>query len=427
MEEVERKESLSKFYTLRAGLSVMSVEKDKMIELEDQITDRTKQHDKKIQNINERILKNDNSIKECEFQKRIKIGRAVWRSLFGSLRWPLFSVLSLLLGVFFAFWSAYTVESIFDTDFLVETLFSIRQKVKIIRDSDIINWIEVISKKSFYYLDNATGFFMLIIQIFIFLPLSLCSPILMLGGFLGSVFCIIIFLFIEAWGGIPEFFWTIRWALRKFKEKTEAPNIIENLEREIIHLKNEIKEENYIFEEYKKQNRNVINQKAKACLFLFRATEKEYGGFCDYRDWKNLDLLIFYYETKRVDNMKEALQLVDQQRRNDLIVESIQEAKNAICETIRSGLQHLEETMVQCFNVLAEEMQSLQSQMQRVQQSLREVQEEQNAQLNNLISAVNFNNALREKANVASTELVKDVHYLRTLAVNIDNRRYNNA
>ena len=76
----------------------------------------------------------------------------------------------------------------------------------------------------------------------------------------------------------------------------------------------------------------------------------------DFRDWENVDLLIYYFETGRADDMKEALQLVDRQRQTDQIVEAVESASESICKSIDRSMRQLGNALSQSFGVLSKQM-----------------------------------------------------------------------
>lgn len=76
----------------------------------------------------------------------------------------------------------------------------------------------------------------------------------------------------------------------------------------------------------------------------------------DFRDWENVDLLIYYFETGRADNMKEALQLVDRQRQTDQITRAIAMASKEICRTFDDSMRRLGSALSQSFGVLSRQM-----------------------------------------------------------------------
>ncbi|MDE7349077.1 MAG: hypothetical protein K2N53_05385, partial [Clostridia bacterium] len=125
----------------------------------------------------------------------------------------------------------------------------------------------------------------------------------------------------------------------------------------------------------------------------------------DIRDWENLDLVIYYYETRRADSIKEALHLVDVERRNNDLINSIQCASNEICRTIRSSVQALGEVLVAGFNSLSAQLEA-----QRVQTmgALQQI----NQGISGVLTQQTLNNALLAKANVSSKQMVEQMKTL---------------
>lgn len=76
----------------------------------------------------------------------------------------------------------------------------------------------------------------------------------------------------------------------------------------------------------------------------------------DFRDWGNVDLLIYYFETGRADGVKEALQLVDRQLQTDQITRAIEVASRELQNTIRDSVYRLGKTMVECFDRLSQQL-----------------------------------------------------------------------
>lgn len=84
---------------------------------------------------------------------------------------------------------------------------------------------------------------------------------------------------------------------------TRAEQELQNYKAEISHqiaaVKNNIPEH--------KSAIQAIAQRSQKILELAVET----FPLIDFRDWENIDLIIYYFETGRADDMKEALQLVD--------------------------------------------------------------------------------------------------------------------
>ncbi len=144
----------------------------------------------------------------------------------------------------------------------------------------------------------------------------------------------------------------------------------------------------------------------------------------DFRDWENVDLIIYYFETGRADDMKEALQLVDRQRQTDQITRAIAMASAAICSTINSSIARLGSALAESFSVLSRQMAQqhaeMMYQMERQAETQGEMFEAQNRELRGLreqaaaemsmqVSAQAMNQALLEKISVSSKHLAEQM------------------
>ncbi len=156
-----------------------------------------------------------------------------------------------------------------------------------------------------------------------------------------------------------------------------------------------------LLDEVETQQDLIVNQ----CRSIQNVLLKGYSGLLDARDWENLDLVIYYYETRRADSIKEALQLVDMERRNNELINSIKYASNEICRTIRSSIQELGEVLVAGFNSLSAQLEA-----QRVQTmgALQQI----NQGISGVLTQQTLNNALLAKANVSSRQMVEQMKTL---------------
>lgn len=130
----------------------------------------------------------------------------------------------------------------------------------------------------------------------------------------------------------------------------------------------------------------------------------------DERDWANLDYLIYAIETRRADSMKEALQLLDREKQTDRIVAAIQAASREIAQLLVTGFNALSHQISASVNMLSQQIQA--NSYQTALLSTRMTQ---------LSNAQTLNNALLEKANESSEQLVADAHRI----VELENMRYN--
>lgn len=131
---------------------------------------------------------------------------------------------------------------------------------------------------------------------------------------------------------------------------------------------------------------------------LYDELVENYSKLIDPRDWKYLDLVIFYFETGRAETMKEALLLVEREVQTQRIVSAIETAAERICRSINSAAQMINAQLV-----------TISSQLNTVIQN----QQAQIAQSNKLLEAADMSNALINKANVTSERLLQDVTYIQ--------------
>ena len=156
------------------------------------------------------------------------------------------------------------------------------------------------------------------------------------------------------------------------------------------------------------------------------ALRATFSDFLDPRDWRHVDLIIFYFETGRADSFKEALQQADREMQTNRIVNAVQSAGALITQTINNGFSNLQKSMVHCFGVLSEQIAIASQQLGEISQQLSGVSmriEGVSTQLGGM--RVDFRRALEAKASVPSTQLADDLHYMRMLAENAEVRRRN--
>ncbi len=154
----------------------------------------------------------------------------------------------------------------------------------------------------------------------------------------------------------------------------------------------------------------------KYCNQYYAALYGEYKNFLDERDWKNLDLVIYEIETRRADSIKEALQLTDRELQTDRIVKTLGEATKAICYTVSRGFFELQNTVKICCDKICDKLDDISHYLENIsgQMSVQSMQLAGiSGQLANLTDAVNVGNCLQAKTNVTSAQLCNDVHALR--------------
>ncbi len=165
---------------------------------------------------------------------------------------------------------------------------------------------------------------------------------------------------------------------------------------------------------------------AKLSQDMYDRLVAQFKSVLDIRDWKHIDLIIFYFETGRADTLKEALQQVDRRVQTDEIVKEIRVAGQNISSTIRMSMNELRGDLNRSFAKLSTQLteqhreqmsaiESVNSNIAKTNESIAKLQSsnEKNAEgIEKLSSATNLNNALLAKISCDSLTLMSDVDYM---------------
>ncbi len=164
----------------------------------------------------------------------------------------------------------------------------------------------------------------------------------------------------------------------------------------------------HIAKEKKKATEHAI-----AGLAVLKAVEESFSDMVDKRDWENIDVMLYALETRRAENMKEALSFVDSERRTAQIVSSVKVAAKEIGKSINGGLHHLQGTMTQQFQKLGD---AVVRQGDMVAGRIKELDskvDDNSNYVQQLGSQVSLNNALREKANENMAAIASEIREYR--------------
>lgn len=128
------------------------------------------------------------------------------------------------------------------------------------------------------------------------------------------------------------------------------------------------------------------------CSVIYAILAARFAKELDERDWKHLDLVIFYMETGRADNKKESLLLVEQQVQTDQITGAIEKATS-----------RLETTINRAAGAICSRLNMVCSQLDRIA-------ELQSKELR--ISATQLYVSLANNSNISSRDLMDMVSYV---------------
>lgn len=126
-------------------------------------------------------------------------------------------------------------------------------------------------------------------------------------------------------------------------------------------------------------------------------------------DWPNIDLIIFYFNTGRADTMKEALQLVDEQRRNDAIVHAINSASREISGTIQRNFNNLSSMLSSHFSRINMQIEDMSFRVDKLGNEMRGATELLGGQISKLAEVNRLQTAFMRKAAKSTAELVEDM------------------
>lgn len=175
-----------------------------------------------------------------------------------------------------------------------------------------------------------------------------------------------------------------------------------------------------------KDYEKVKSVSTKLSQEMYNALVAQFKSVLDIRDWEHIDLIIFNFETGRADTLKEALQQVDRRVQTDEIIEAIESAGSSIAATINVTMRELRSDLNKSFNRLSEQLAiqhaeqmtalgNINRNIERTNESIAKLQsatENNGKTLENISSAANLNNALIAKIGCDSMSLMDDVNYM---------------
>ncbi len=200
---------------------------------------------------------------------------------------------------------------------------------------------------------------------------------------------------------VPSFMVTPKYVHKKYNEAMAALATTENeCNAEIAAAESE----------YEQAIAFALQNHILPAKAMYSSLANVFSYLVDERDWANLDYLIYAIETGRADTIKEALQLLDREKQTDRIVAAIQAASREIVQLLVSGFTALSNQISSGIAMLSQQIQA--NSYQTAQLSAR---------MSQIANAQTLNNALLEKANESSEQLVTDAHRI----VELENMRYN--
>lgn len=158
-----------------------------------------------------------------------------------------------------------------------------------------------------------------------------------------------------------------------------------------------------------KDQYDTIKAQALEITFpVYNALKKLTASLITERDWGDLDLVIYYFETGRAETIKEALQLVDRQKQTDAIIYAIEQVGNEISNMISTATVALMKTIKYACDEIVDNIRAVNANLSELTHKVNVISDKTDM----LASTAMLQNALLSQANRNSAELAKDVSYM---------------
>ena len=162
-------------------------------------------------------------------------------------------------------------------------------------------------------------------------------------------------------------------------------------------------------------------------MVFYSALEKLYGNFLRVQDWRNVDYIIYSFDSGRAESMKEALQLADREEQTQRIVETMQEITRKICNAIKYNADRIQDNLNRNFKMISDKVTEESARIcgyinevgvkiDKVNANLQNIQIAQSVQtayLANISSQANLANQMRKREAETSSQLASTVGLLR--------------
>ena len=149
----------------------------------------------------------------------------------------------------------------------------------------------------------------------------------------------------------------------------EAGDALASAEEELASLQARTKEEiPLLLESHKKAHAEEMQEATSIAEHTYQALISMH--VIDQRDWGVLDFVIYALETGRADTLKEALQVADQERRSNTLVEAVTRANAEVVRAIQISARQTQSVIRDAVGSLSRSVSALAS---SVQQGMRSI------------------------------------------------------
>ncbi len=166
---------------------------------------------------------------------------------------------------------------------------------------------------------------------------------------------------------------------------------------------------------FKVQTQNKMLYLKQGSVSIYNKLVSLFSPKLSVLDWPYIDLIIFYLETGRADDLKEALNKVDAQKQTDQIAAAIKAMGNSISSQIQSSFNRLESTISQNFARISYQLDTLNDTATTFNQNLSKIGEKIDMQ-NKYLS---INNSLLKNSNKSMKELLIAAKEMKDIKIDV--------
>lgn len=217
---------------------------------------------------------------------------------------------------------------------------------------------------------------------------------------------------------------------------------ISQLEREISQLKSDIEElseqeyEEWVDErnEYIAEQVEILSEKTLCAQESYNALKNSFAPVLNERDWKNVDIIIYLLQSLRADTLKEALNSLDQLTFRNEILTITKQGLFSIQKTIQENFITLREVLAKGFIVISDQIKLLGQQNVILGEQLATIANNQQIiisqqaitedRLSKILNEKALQNALLKKSNQTMEQIVDSCKEINNQQVKDYSRKY---
>ncbi len=159
---------------------------------------------------------------------------------------------------------------------------------------------------------------------------------------------------------------------------------------------------------------SVVLESTDTAMAVYNSLLETYNDTLDINNWSGIDYIIYAYITGRADNLSDALRFLDEERRYEGIVAAIDRASAQIATTINQAFADLSYHITKNFesleNTIKKNTSTIVSSINSLSSDVRGV----SSSVESLGNGIAMQSALQKKSNENTKRLAEDMDYIVT-------------